>query len=65
MKDGPSNRANLKVGDIITEIDGRKINKMSELREYIYLKQPGDEVVLKILRNKREREVSIVLGKKQ
>lgn len=38
---------------------------MSELREYIYLKKPGDEVNLKILRNKKEREVSIVLGEKQ
>lgn len=56
--------SNLKIGDVITEIDGKKINKMSELREYIYSKKPGDEVLLKILRNKKEREISITLGKK-
>lgn len=65
MQDGPSNKSNLKVGDIITKIDGKAINKMSELREYIYSKKPGDEVILSILRNKKEREVAITLGKKQ
>ena len=62
--DGPSYYSGLRVGDIITKIDERAINKMSELRNYIYTKNVGDEVNLTILRNKREYNVKIKLGKK-
>ena len=62
--DGPSKTSGLKVGDIITKIDDISINKMSELRNYIYTKKVGDEVSLTILRNKKGRVVKIKLGKK-
>ena len=62
--DGPSKTSGLKVGDIITKIDDISINKMSELRNYIYTKKVGDEVSLTILRNKKERVIKIKLGKK-
>ena len=62
--DGPSYLSGLKVGDIITKIDDISINKMSELRGYIYTKKPGDEVNISFLRNKREHNVKIKLSKK-
>lgn len=62
--DGPSSLSAIKVGDIITKIDEISINKMSELRNYIYTKKPGEEVTLSFLRNKREYSVKIKLGKK-
>ena len=62
--DGPSSLSAIKVGDIITKIDEISINKMSELRNYIYTKKPGEEVTLSFLRNKREYNVKIKLGKK-
>lgn len=62
--DGPSKNADLKIGDIITKIDDISINKMSELRNYIYTKKAGEEVNLTILRNKKERNVKIKLGKR-
>lgn len=63
-KDGPANTSNLKVGDIITKIDDIDINKMSELRKYIYSKTAGDEVNLSVLRNKKTYNIKIKLGKK-
>lgn len=63
-KDGPANTSNLKVGDIITKIDDIDINKMSELRKYIYSKKDGDEVNLSVLRNKKTYSIKIKLGKK-
>ena len=63
-KDGPANTSNLKVGDIITKIDDIDINKMSELRKYIYSKKAGDEVNLSVLRNKKTYSIKIKLGKK-
>ena len=62
--DGPCNGSGLKVGDIITKIDDIKINKMCELRQYIYSKNPGDEVTLYINRNNREYSLKIKLGKR-
>ena len=62
--DGPALRSGLKVGDIITKIDDREINKMSELRNYIYTKAPGDKVNLIINRNNKEYAVEITLGKR-
>lgn len=62
--DGPSYSSGLKVGDVITKIDEITINKMSQLRNYIYTKKSGDEVSLTILRNKKEYNIKIKLGKK-
>ena len=62
--DGPSYNSGLKIGDIITKIDETTVNKMSELRTYIYTKSIGDEVKLTILRNNREKTINIRLGRK-
>lgn len=61
---GPADNTELKNGDIITSIDNIELNTMNDLREYIYTKKPNDEVNLKIIRGKINKEFSIVLGKK-
>ena len=63
-KDGPCSKLNLKEGDIITKIDEVNLEKMSKLREYIYTKKPNDEVKLSVIRNKKEFEIVVKLGKK-
>lgn len=63
-KDGPAAKTKLKVGDTITQIDDVNINKMSELRNYIYSKNPGDEAILTINRNNREYKINVKLGKR-
>ncbi len=63
-KDGPSYNSGLKEGDIITKIDDITINKMSELRSYIYTKKVGDTVNLTVLRKNREYNIQITLRKK-
>ena len=62
--EGPSYGSGLKIGDIITKIDEITVNKMSELRKYIYTKNIGDEVNLTVLRNNREYNIKIKLGRK-
>ena len=63
-KGGPSSSTELKEGDIILTIDGNKLSTMNDLREYIYTKKPGDNVILKVKRGKINKEISVVLGKK-
>ena len=58
---GPCGEKGLKVGDIITHIDENEVNKMIEIREYIYSKNPGDKVLLKLHDG---RELEVVLAKK-
>lgn len=65
VKDGgAAQSAGIKEGDIITQIDGKILNKMNELREYIYTKNPEDEITLNILRNNKEIQVNVKLNKK-
>lgn len=64
IKNSPAENAGIKKGDIILKIDGNNLNKMSELRKYIYTKSPGDEVTLLVQRNGIKSPVKVVLGKK-
>ena len=61
---GPARNSGIKIGDIIMQIDSQTINKMSELREYIYTKKPNDKVMLTILRNNKQMQIEITLVKK-
>ena len=64
IKNGPASNTELKEGDIIESIDGKDLNTVNDLREYIYTKKTNDEVTLKIVRGKINREIKLTLGKK-
>ena len=64
IKNGPADNTELKDGDIITSIDGIELNTMNDLREYIYTKKPNEEVTLKIIRGKLNKDIKLILGKK-
>lgn len=52
-----------KGGDLIIAIDGIPVNVFSDLLSYlINNKVPGDDVILTILRNGREMDVTVTLG---
>ncbi len=58
-------KAGLKENDIILEADGVKITKKTPLANIIQNQHiPGDKVVLKVLRNKKEIEITVTLGEK-
>jgi len=58
---GGAVEAGMKVGDIIQEINGRKVDNSSELQEQVMKYSPGDKVVLKIHRKGSTRELSFKL----
>lgn len=64
IKNGPASKTELKEGDIITSIDGKEINTMNELREYIYAKKPNDIVTLQVSRGKINKTISVELRQK-
>lgn len=62
--DGPSAKSGVKVGDVITKIDDTKIDKMSELRAYIYSKSPDEKVILTLVRNSKIYTIEVMLARK-
>jgi S1-C subfamily serine protease len=51
-------------GDIITEVDGKKVAGMDEVVNVINGDKPGDEVELTILRDGKEKTATVTLGKR-
>ena len=64
IRNSPADKAGIVQGDIILEIDGTPLNKMSTLRQYIYEKNIGDIVKIKYLRNRKETEIDVTLARK-
>lgn len=62
--DSPAFRKGLEIGDVITKIDDISLEKMCDLREYIYSKKIGDVVRLSIIRNNKERIIEVPLSRK-
>jgi len=67
LENGPASKVDIKIGDVITEVDGEKLDSVdtAALVKTINKKKIGQTVTLKILRDKAEQEVSVVLEKKQ
>lgn len=59
---GPLRESKLKKGDIIEKIDGIQIESMNQLKEYIYSKNVGDEVMLTVKKNNKIYEISSKLA---
>ncbi len=60
----PAEKVGLKENDIILEFDGKKISTTNSLAKIISDYNPGDKVVIKILRDKEEKFFSITLSEK-
>ena len=57
--------AGLEVGDIIVEVNDKKVVDASELRNTIGLHRSGDEVSIKYVRNGKTRSTKALLGEAQ
>lgn len=63
--DGASSEAGLREGDVIINLDGKKINKMAELQEIIYDKRPGQKITITYLHNKKKNTKTVTLKNAQ
>jgi len=60
----PAAKAGLKQGDIVAAFDGQAVNTPYALLEKIESSAVGKEAALKVLREGREAELKVVVGKK-
>lgn len=58
----PAEKAGLQNGDVITELNNKKVEGPRELRLMVGALQPGTKVTLKVLRNGQEKDLQAELG---
>jgi serine protease Do len=59
--DSPAAKAGLKVGDVITGLDGQKVSDASALQIEVGQKQPGTSIKLEVLRDGKDVNVPVTL----
>src|SRR5579871_327262 len=59
--DSPGGKAGLQIGDVITEIDGKKVSDAGELQVTVGQKQPGAKIDLTVLRDGKSMTIPVTL----
>ncbi|OFZ30246.1 MAG: serine protease MucD [Bdellovibrionales bacterium RIFCSPHIGHO2_01_FULL_40_29] len=62
--DGPGRKGGLKIYDVITEVDGKKIKHSTDLVDTISDIEPGKKVKLKIIRNEKPQTLTVTIGER-
>ncbi len=65
VKENPAEKAGLKSGDVITEVNGDASTSTAQLRSQIGMKAIGEKIELSILRNGKSRQLAVKVGKPQ
>jgi S1-C subfamily serine protease len=60
--DSPAEEAGIEDGDIITSVNGVRIDASNNLDDVLSQYQPGDRLTVQLLRGGNSRQVSVVLG---
>jgi len=58
----PADKAGLKAGDIVQQVDGEPVDAEHTLRERVAARHPGDAVTLTVLREGETHEIKVTLG---
>ena len=64
LKNGPADRAGLQVRDVVLEIDGKPTRDGAALLSQIAGLMPGHEATLKVLRDRKPIELSVIVGRR-
>jgi serine protease Do len=64
FKKGPAEKADLRIGDIILEANGTRVNTADEFSGLLYDASPGDVLKLKVYREKKMIDLDLKLDKK-
>ena len=64
VRDGPADKAGVKPGDILVEVEGKPVPDSSAMLNLVADAQPGKVATLKILRNSHLLAVKLTVGKR-
>lgn len=62
LADSPAETAGLQAGDVVTAVEGDPVDARRTLSDRLYAYDPGDTVVLTVLRDGETLEIEVVLG---
>ncbi|MEO0292832.1 MAG: S1C family serine protease [candidate division WOR-3 bacterium] len=65
IKGSPAASVGIKEGDIILALNGNNISNIERLKELILIEEPGNTVVLTIIRGEKRMEVPVKLGEEK
>jgi hypothetical protein len=60
----PADAAGIKAGDVIIELGGKPVKDLYQYSDALYSHNPGDEVVIVVLRNGQRVSLTVKLGKR-
>ena len=61
---GPAEKAGLKMGDVVTAIDGKPVATGDELTMAVIARSPGSNVTLDVIRDTKPTKINITLGQR-
>jgi len=64
LRGGPADRAGIRPGDVLLEIDGQSVPDSGAMLNRIASLQPGQSARFKILRNQRETSAEVEIGRR-
>jgi serine protease DegQ len=62
VKDGPADKAGLKVGDILLKLDNKKISDTTQMLNQIAAYAPGEKKAIELLREGKPQTLTIEIG---
>lgn len=63
-KDQPADRAGVRIGDLIVEINGKKIQDTKEVLKIIATMRIGEKFTVKVIREEREKQLNITVAER-
>jgi serine protease Do len=60
--DSPADKAGIKVGDVITGVDGKSVEDAGELQVVVGQHEPGTKLDLQVMRNGKPENLAVTLG---
>ena len=65
LKDSPAEKGGLKAGDIIIKVAEKKVRDLHDVKRAINYFEPGDEIDIKVIRDKKEKAFKVKLAERQ
>ncbi|EGK71057.1 MAG: Do family serine endopeptidase [Methyloversatilis sp.] len=64
MRGSPADRGGVRPGDVLLEVEGRKVKDASGMLQLIAALVPGQQATLKVYRSGGERDIAVTVGKR-
>ncbi len=61
VKDSPAEKGGLKAGDVIIKVAEKKVRDLHDIKRAINYFEPGDEIEIKVIREKKEKAFKVKL----